>query len=228
MDEGSEYLSSCLGIQRRINQNHGNSGSGAPTATILGDRQRESASQARQPSPLGVDFGTLRCQRQPEEEIVAQPVKGDYRARRASVTVGMTARTPTSAATQGGPKGSACSRHPCVAQGGHSTAKRLTGQCTQIVEADDRLDGHAVFRAEGQLRDEVPTRAGQGGHHEMAYPVGDGIAGEDQNGPISTTGDGSEPDLTPSHRARPATPPGPTSPPPGPTPRPRPAPVPRR
>ncbi len=69
----------------------------------------------------------------------------------------------------------------------------------EVVERNDTVLPEPVGEAESQLRRQSADRPGQMGHDDCVDAVGDGVAGEDENGTIAASSDVSEPDLAPFH-----------------------------
>lgn len=84
-------------------------------------------------------------------------------------------------------------------QRGDSSAKGRSRQRLEIVEGDDAISFESVVGAQSKFRGETPDGGGQVSNDHGVDSICDGIAREDENGPIAAASDISEPDLAPLH-----------------------------
>ena len=69
----------------------------------------------------------------------------------------------------------------------------------EVVERDDAVLSEPIADAESQLRRQSADRRCQMRNDDRVDAVGDGVACEDENGPITASSNVSEPDLPPFH-----------------------------
>ena len=112
--------------------------------------------------------------------------------------------TVRGAAAESGGQYAAGVLHALRAEASDAAPEEGAAQGVKVVEAGCASFGQAVIGTEGQFAADATHRAGAGGHHDRADALGDGIAGEDQHGPV-TAGSGRPPDLA-SHHAWAGTP----------------------
>ena len=79
----------------------------------------------------------------------------------------------------------------------NASAKRRSRKRVEVVERDDAVLFEPIAETESQLRRQSADRCCQMGHDDCIDAVGDGVAGEDENGTIPASSDISEPDLAP-------------------------------